>query len=250
MISFLSDELVGSGSIESIDPGHIANRFEYRGRRKVDESLILLWLRKARYREQHPSASDVKLAIEVADSSLDTDLKDKAALYAEAGIIDYWIVDASGSCVHVFLQPQGASYLDRSIAHRGEKLSPLATQDAVLDLDDLFGVDLESTAIQLEQRQRGLPPLLRPPCFVPLCFVNAFCIVTNHHLDRILRSTQEGYNKRRGHSGRDLHWIQLRAMLPARDFVGCVHQRNACISHTVGRANGRIPECLRRKLPE
>ncbi len=101
----------------------------------------LLWLRKARYRDQHPSASDVKLAIEVADSSLDTDLNDKATLYAEAGIIEYWIVDASGSCIHVFRQPQDATYVDRSIAHRGEKLSPLAAQDAVLDLDDLFAAD-------------------------------------------------------------------------------------------------------------
>ncbi len=101
----------------------------------------LLWLRRARYRERHPSATDVKLAIEVADGSLLTDLHDKATLYAEAGIIEYWIVDASGFCIHVFRQPQGATYTDRSIANRGEKLSPLAAKDAVLDLDDLFGVD-------------------------------------------------------------------------------------------------------------
>ncbi|TWU54889.1 Integrase core domain protein [Rubripirellula tenax] len=33
--------------------------------------------------------------------------------------------------------------------------------------------------------------------------LNAFCIVTNEHLDGILRTTQDWYNKRRGHSGRD-----------------------------------------------
>lgn len=101
----------------------------------------LLWLRRARYRERHPSASDVKLAIEVADSSLNTDLIEKATLYAEAGIVEYWIIDASGRCVHVFRQPQGSTYTDRSIVNLGAKLSPLAANDAVLEIDDLFGVD-------------------------------------------------------------------------------------------------------------
>lgn len=33
--------------------------------------------------------------------------------------------------------------------------------------------------------------------------LNAFCIVTNEHLDSILRVTQDWYNNRRGHSSRD-----------------------------------------------
>lgn len=33
--------------------------------------------------------------------------------------------------------------------------------------------------------------------------LNAFCIVTNEHLDSILRTTQSWYNERRGHSSRD-----------------------------------------------
>lgn len=33
--------------------------------------------------------------------------------------------------------------------------------------------------------------------------LNSFCIVTNRHLDGILRTTQDWYNKRRGHSERD-----------------------------------------------
>ena len=101
----------------------------------------LLWVRAARYRDRHPSAEDVKLAIEVSHSSLQTDLREKAELYAEAGIVEYWIVDASASCVHVFRHPQDKEYTDRSIANRGDRLSPLVTRDAVLDITDLFGND-------------------------------------------------------------------------------------------------------------
>ena len=101
----------------------------------------LLWIQSADYRERHPSASDVKLAIEVSDSSLKSDLREKAELYAEAGIVEYWIVDASASCVHVFRNPQGKEYTDRSIANRGDKISPIAAEGAVLAVSDLFGTE-------------------------------------------------------------------------------------------------------------
>jgi len=45
--------------------------------------------------------------------------------------------------------------------------------------------------------------------------LNAFCIVTNQHLDGILRTTQDWYNKRRGHSERD-------HLPPIRDNVATV----------------------------
>lgn len=99
----------------------------------------LLWLRTDDYRKRHPTAADVKLAIEVSDSSLNSDLREKAELYAEAGIVEYWIVDANAGRVNVFRQPQGAQYTDRSVFKRGDTLAPLALQSAVLDIGELFG---------------------------------------------------------------------------------------------------------------
>ena len=98
----------------------------------------LMWVRAARYRQSHPTANDVKLAIEVSDSSLQADLVEKAGLYAEAGIVEYWIVDAQGKCVHVFREPEGGEYLSRSVAQVGELLSPIAPCSQPLDLKDLF----------------------------------------------------------------------------------------------------------------
>ena len=98
----------------------------------------LMWVRAARYRQSHPTANDVKLAIEVSDSSLQADLIEKAGLYAEAGIVEYWIVDAQGKCVHVFREPEAGEYLSRSVAQVGELLSPIAPCSQPLDLKDLF----------------------------------------------------------------------------------------------------------------
>lgn len=98
----------------------------------------LMWIRAGRYRERHPSAAEVKLAIEISDSSLKTDLIEKAALYAEAGIMEYWIVDAKSNCIHVFRSPTAGEYTERSVSKVGEKLSPLEPCATPLDLSDLF----------------------------------------------------------------------------------------------------------------
>ncbi len=98
----------------------------------------LMWIRAARYRQSHPTANDVKLAIEVSDSSLQADLIEKAGLYAEAGIVEYWIVDAHGKCIHVFRDPTAGKYCNRSVSKIGEQLSPIAPCTTPLDLKDLF----------------------------------------------------------------------------------------------------------------
>jgi Uma2 family endonuclease len=98
----------------------------------------LMWVDDKRYMDRHPSASEVRLAIEVSYSSLRGDLTEKATLYAEAEITEYWIIDANASCVHVFRQPRGIEYTDRQIINIGETIAPLVAPDALLDVRDLF----------------------------------------------------------------------------------------------------------------
>ena len=99
----------------------------------------LMWIRSARYRQQHPQPSDVQLAIEVAWSSLAYDLDTKRRLYAESMIAEYWIVDPQARCVHVLRQPDGRDYAVRFVCSAPETISPLITPTAQLDLSDLFG---------------------------------------------------------------------------------------------------------------
>jgi Uma2 family endonuclease len=99
----------------------------------------LLWVRAGRYLTRHPSAADVILAIEVSDISLQDDLVHKSALYAEAGIVEYWIVDVPNQCIHVFRQPLGSNYCDRSLSKLGSTLAPLASCTSPLNVSELFG---------------------------------------------------------------------------------------------------------------
>jgi Uma2 family endonuclease len=128
-------------SVRSTDPSQI--RVSVQNTMDLAEQVSrpepdLLWIRAGRYRDRLPAATDTLLAIEVAYSSLKFDQGEKAELYAEAGIVEYWIVDAVGECVHVFRAPSGRQFLDRSVARRGQTISPLCCPTAVLDLEDMF----------------------------------------------------------------------------------------------------------------
>ena len=59
------------------------------------------------YLQRHPSAADVSLIVEVANTSLDRDRDDKTRIYARAGIPWYWIVSLSDARVEVYSQPSG-----------------------------------------------------------------------------------------------------------------------------------------------
>ena len=59
------------------------------------------------YLTRHPVPADVGLIVEVADSSLLDDRRDKARLYAQDGVVEYWIVNVLDRRVEVYTQPSG-----------------------------------------------------------------------------------------------------------------------------------------------
>jgi Uma2 family endonuclease len=59
------------------------------------------------YLSHHPGAADVGVIIEVADSSLLRDQRDKTRIYARGGILCYWIVNLVDRRIEVSSQPTG-----------------------------------------------------------------------------------------------------------------------------------------------
>ena len=60
------------------------------------------------YLVRHPNPADVGLLIEVADSSLLRDQRDKTRIYARAGIAIYWIINLVDRRIEVYGQPSGS----------------------------------------------------------------------------------------------------------------------------------------------
>lgn len=101
----------------------------------------LMWIAPGPYLDRHPNANEVELLIEVSQSSFSTDIDNKASLYAEAEIADYWLIDAEASCVHIFRNPKEGQYVDHSIAQKSDIVAPLAAPRAVLKLSKLFATE-------------------------------------------------------------------------------------------------------------
>ena len=98
----------------------------------------VLWLVKKDYSTRHPEPAEIPLLIEVAESSLAEDTGEKAQLYAEAGIQDYWVVNLVEDCVEIFRNPRSSGYQSREIRRGEEELRPLAFPDVVLRPSGLF----------------------------------------------------------------------------------------------------------------
>jgi Uma2 family endonuclease len=98
----------------------------------------LTWVRHADYSKRRPTAADVMLLVEVADSSLHYDRGEKADLYAEAGILDYWIVNVIAKTIEIRRKPVAGHYQQVEIAGIGDCVDPLAFPELELRVADLF----------------------------------------------------------------------------------------------------------------
>jgi len=98
----------------------------------------LALLRRRSYMTGAPGPEDIRLVIEVAESSLRYDLTRKLRLYAEAGIAEYWVVSVDGGWIEVCRRPEGDGYLERRRVERAESIAPLAFPDVAIAVADVF----------------------------------------------------------------------------------------------------------------
>jgi Uma2 family endonuclease len=89
--------------------------------------------RNADYKDRHPSARDVGLVIEVAETSLAMDRDFKLPIYAASGIIEYWILNLIDRRLEAFRQPQAPSA--QSPARYAKHVTYLPQQTVPFELD-------------------------------------------------------------------------------------------------------------------
>lgn len=85
---------------------------------------------------EHPSTA--LLVVEIAISSYATDTSVKPALYAAAGVPDYWVVDVARGRVEVRRDPAGSEYRRIEILGAGQVIAPVALDLPALEIDGLF----------------------------------------------------------------------------------------------------------------
>ena len=71
------------------------------------------------YDRQHPGVEDTLLVIEFADNSLSKDLEKKRLVYAQAGILEYWVVDLRHRQINIYRTPCNGDYQSHQIITEG-----------------------------------------------------------------------------------------------------------------------------------
>jgi Uma2 family endonuclease len=90
------------------------------------------------YEERHPCADEVYLIIEIADSTLRSDLNLKKQVYAAAGIPDYWVLDLSHRQLYVYRQPTATGYQQEQILEETAQIAPLAFPEKLLPVASML----------------------------------------------------------------------------------------------------------------
>lgn len=75
----------------------------------------------------------VALLIEVSDTTLDTDLGRKRALYAKAGVPEYWVVDVNANRVLIHAEAADGSYSEPQVVPFGQTLIAQKIEGLVVD---------------------------------------------------------------------------------------------------------------------
>jgi Uma2 family endonuclease len=93
----------------------------------------------------HPTTAAI--VVEVSDTTFDTDMTEKAELYATASIAEYWVLDVVNRQLHVFRDPQplplptelsATAYRRHDTFGPNDSVSPLAAPTATVRVADLL----------------------------------------------------------------------------------------------------------------
>lgn len=103
-----------------------------------EPDLIVLGRELSNFLSTNPRPEDLRLVVEVADTSLDFDLTTKATLYARAGIVEYWVLDVTGRRLIVHRDPRSGRYSSVIAFGEQEGVAPLAAPHAEFQVRDAF----------------------------------------------------------------------------------------------------------------
>lgn len=132
-INRIFSRILGERAVVGIqDPLEMENHSE------PEPDFILLRNPMDIYEERKPIPADVLLILEVSDSSLVFDRKEKGHLYAKANIQEYWIANLEEDIIEVYREPDGQHFKLCMIKKNGETVSPLAFPDVQIPVSDII----------------------------------------------------------------------------------------------------------------
>jgi Uma2 family endonuclease len=82
------------------------------------------------YESRHPAPAEIRLVVEVSDTTERFDRSTKARLYAQSGIQEYWVADVAGRRIYVHRLPSPDGYADIRAYEAVEQVAPLVSPNS------------------------------------------------------------------------------------------------------------------------
>ena len=133
LTSLFSQRVGGAAIVWVQNPVQLGDRSE------PQPDLALLRPRPDFYASAHPTADDVLLLIEVAESSMEYDRQVKVPLYARTGIPEMWLVGLARDQVTVHRDPTPGGYRVIRVLCRGDAISSAAFPHLEIAVADILG---------------------------------------------------------------------------------------------------------------
>ncbi len=91
------------------------------------------------YEQRHPMPQDVLIAIEVANTSLVYDRKEKLPRYAAANIPEVWLINIGRKTVEQYTKPTDGQYTNMHVVGPGQQLTAQVINELQIAVDQIFG---------------------------------------------------------------------------------------------------------------
>ncbi len=103
-----------------------------------EPDIMLLQRREGYYGNNVPVGSDVLLVIEVGDTTIGDDRRDKLPAYARANVPETWLVDVRLQVVEVYTEPLDGQYRRSRLVGLEDALTPTAFPDVQISVSDVM----------------------------------------------------------------------------------------------------------------
>lgn len=103
-----------------------------------EPDLIVLTRPLRDFPVSNPQPTDLRLVVEVSDTTIAFDLTTKAKLYARAGIPEYWVLDIANRRLIVHRDPHAGRYSKVDAYNEHEAVAPLAAPSNPLTISTAF----------------------------------------------------------------------------------------------------------------
>ena len=103
-----------------------------------EPDIVLAKPPRENYLENHPTASDIYLIIEISDTTLVYDRDTKAKAYSRGRIEQYILLNLQNETVEAYREPGEDGYQFKRTLRKGDSLNLAAFPEVEIKIDDLF----------------------------------------------------------------------------------------------------------------